>query len=386
MSISSGPEDPLDDYEIVTAHAHVPPAPFSPAERESEQELSLLGLANVLLRHRRLVGGLSLLGVALAVGITLLLPRSFTSRSGFMPQTRSPTAALSGLAAQFGLALPTSEGGQSPAFYADLLESRTILGTVVDSHFEYQTVDGPIRRPLVELYKSKGRSPALRREAAIRSLEGNVEATTVQKTGMVNLAVTANRPELALQINQRLVELVNQFNLRSRQSQAGKERQFTERRLAEVRQDLRAAEDRLQRYLQRNRDYHNSPELTFQVDRLQREVDMQQQLFTTLAEAYEQAKIEEVRDTPVITVVQSPELPVRPDSRWLVAKALLGLLLGLLLGAGIALWKSYALNSKRLAPSEAAEFAVLRREALRDLLHPWRPIAQALGFARSGQQ
>jgi uncharacterized protein involved in exopolysaccharide biosynthesis len=370
----------------VTAHAHVPPSPFSPAPRESEQELSLLGLANVLLRHRRLVGGLSLLGVALAVGITLLLPRSFTSRSGFMPQTRNPTAALSGLAAQFGLALPTSEGGQSPSFYADLLESRTILGTVVDSRFEYQTAGGRVRGTLVELYGAKGKTPALRREAAIRSLEGDVEATTVQKTGMVNLAVTANQPELALQINQRLVELVNQFNLRSRQSQAGKERQFTEQRLAEVRQDLRAAEDRLQRYLQRNRDYRNSPELTFQVDRLQREVDMQQQLFTTLAEAYEQAKIEEVRDTPVITVVQSPELPVRPDSRWLVAKALLGLLVGLLLGAGIAFWKSYALNSERLAPSEAAEFAVLRREALRDLLHPWRPIAQALGLARSAHR
>jgi uncharacterized protein involved in exopolysaccharide biosynthesis len=366
----------------VTAHAHIPPSPSSSAERESEQELSLLGLANVLLRHRRLVGGLSLLGVALAVGITLPLPRSFTSRSGFMPQTRSPTAALSGLAAQFGLALPTSEGGQSPTFYADLLESRTILGTVVDSPFEYQTVDGPTRSTLVELYKSKGKSPALRREAAIRNLQGDVEASTVQKTGMVNLEVRANRPELAQQINQRLVDLVNQFNLRTRQSQAGKEREFTERRLAEVRQDLRTAEDRLQRFLQRNRDYRNSPELTFQVDRLQREVDMQQQLFTTLAEAYEQAKIEEVRDTPVITVVQSPELPVRPDSRWLVAKALLGLLLGFFLGAGLALWKSYTVNSMRLGSSEAAEFAVLRREAMGGLLQPWRSVAQAFRFAR----
>src|SRR5688500_12956357 len=99
----------------MTAHAHLPPSPFSPPVRQSSQELPLLGLANGLLRHRRLVGGLSLLGLALAVGITLLLPRSFTSRSGFMPETRNPTAALSGLAAQFGLALPTSEGGQSPS-------------------------------------------------------------------------------------------------------------------------------------------------------------------------------------------------------------------------------------------------------------------------------
>ena len=199
---------------------------------------------------------------------------------------------------------------------------------------------------------------------------------------MVNLDVTVPQPALALQINQRLLELLNEFNLRSRQSQAGEERRFTERRLAEVRQELRAAEDRLQQFMQRNRDLRNSPELTFQSDRLEREVMMRQQVYTTLAEAYEQAKIEEVRDTPVITVVQQAELPVRPDRRGLIAKSLLGLLAGLLIGAALAFWKSYTTNSASLSTSDAAEFAVLRRQAARDLLRPWRPLAQILGLAR----
>jgi uncharacterized protein involved in exopolysaccharide biosynthesis len=34
-----------------------------------------------------------------------------------------------------------------------------------------------------------------------------------------------------------------------------------------------------------------------------------------LAQAYEQARIEEVRDTPVITVIEAPMLPARPDPR-----------------------------------------------------------------------
>jgi len=321
--------------------------------------------------------------MALVAGLTLYFPRTYTARSTFMPQTRKQSSSLSGIAAQFGLAMPTTEASQSPAFYADLVQSRGLLGSVVDTPFEYETEDGTkVKGTLTDFYKSKGKSPALRRDAAIRRLADDVDATTVQKTGVVDLSVTVTQPALAVQINQRLLELLNEFNLKSRQSQAGEERRFTERRLSEVKQDLRAAEDRLQQFLQRNRDIRNSPELTFQADRLQREVAMQQDVYTNLDQAYEQAKIEEVRDTPVITVVQQAEFPVRPDRRGLVIKSILGLMAGLLVGAALAFWRSYTTNTASLATTEAAEVAVLRRQAAGDLLRPWRPLAQMLGLAR----
>jgi len=370
----------------VTLHAHPAPTPIGPVDREAEEGLSFLGLANLLLRHRRLVGALALLGLVLLPAITLFLPRTYTSASVFMPQTRSAASSLSGLAAQLGFTLPSTESGQNPSFYADLLESNSILGSVVDSRFEYRTAEGPVQGTLVDIYRSKGENQARRRDAAIRRLRGDVSATTAQKTGVVELEVTAEHPDLARQINHRLIGLVNEFNLRTRQSQAANEREFTERRLEEVRQELRTTEDRLQSFLQRNRDYSNSPALTFQVERLQREVSMRQEVFTTLAQAFEQAKIEEVRDTPVITVVESPELPVRPDSRWLVVKALLGLLLGFMIGAAIAVWKAYTVNSERLGTGEAAEFARLRRQAMGDLSRPWRSMARALGLARHAER
>jgi tyrosine-protein kinase Etk/Wzc len=368
----------------VTAHTRESTPAFRAERGGPDEEVSFLAIANVLLRHRQLVLGTALLVFALVVGIILLLPRTYTARSSFMPQARTQAGSLSGLAAQFGFTLPlsTSDGGQSPAFYADLVKSRTILEGVVDSRLEYQGDQGPVKGTLVEFYKSKGKTPGRRRDAAIRKLSEDIEASTVQKTGVVNLAVTVRQPGLAFQINQRLLDLINQFNLRTRQSQAGQERRFTELRLDEVRQDLRAAEDRLQQFLQRNRDIRNSPNLTFEADRLQREVTMQQQVFTTLAQAYEQAKIEEVRDTPVITVVERAEVPVRPDRRGLIGKGLLALLLGLVIGSGLAFAKSFAANSDRLTSSEATEFAVLRRQAAGELLRPWRPLAQLLRLRR----
>ncbi|HEX5635067.1 MAG TPA: hypothetical protein VFX50_17610, partial [Gemmatimonadales bacterium] len=59
----------------------------------------------------------------------------------------------------------------------------------------------------------------------------------------------------------------------------------------------------------------------------------------SLRQAYEQARLEEVRDTPTITVVEDALLPARPDSRKLVQKLALALAVGLLFGAFAVLWQ-----------------------------------------------
>src|SRR5882724_4980188 len=101
----------------------------------SDGEVSLLGIANVLLRYRGLiVGTAGVLTLVVAVA-TLLVPRTFTAHATLTPQSRRSTTSLSGLASQFGLALPLADAGQSPAFYADLLTSYHILGAVVDTKF-----------------------------------------------------------------------------------------------------------------------------------------------------------------------------------------------------------------------------------------------------------
>jgi uncharacterized protein involved in exopolysaccharide biosynthesis len=339
--------------------------------------VSLLAVVNVMLRHRGLVIGTALALAATVCLVTLLLPRSYTAHATLTPQSRRPSAGLSGLAAQFGFSLPVPEGGQSPAFYADLLTSRQILGAVVDTRFDFPSDTGTVRGTLIEIYRVKGATPALRRDNAIRQLSGNVEATTVQKTGVIDLSVTERNPVQAKLESDRLIELLNQYNLQTRQTQAGAERRFTEQRLEEVRRDLRAAEDRLQAFLQRNRDYRNSPELNFQQDRLQRDVSLQQQLYTSLAESFEQAKIEEVRDTPVISLVEAPEAPVRPDPRGMLRNGLLALIVGALLGMTLAIGRAYTVNARSLRLHEATEFDRLKREAMADLVRPWRPIGRA---------
>jgi uncharacterized protein involved in exopolysaccharide biosynthesis len=338
---------------------------------------SLLRLVNTVLRYRMTIAATAV-AFALVVGVLMLLSRrDYTAVATFTPQSRRLPSALSGLASQFGLTLPGSETNQSPAFYASLLESREVLEGVVDSQYTISVDGKEVSGNLVDFFKSGGRTPALQREAAIKRLGEATEVATSLKTGVVQLKVTMRDPELARSVAERFLELLNSFNLKSRQSQASAERQFTERRVTEVRQDLKEAEDREQQFLQRNRDFRNSPELTFTHDRLAREVAMQQQIYTGLMQAYEQAKIEEVRDTPVITVIERPEAPVRADPRGTVRKTVLGLLLGGMIGVFLALWREFVRQADPAGRAEVDEFLQLRADLFGDFRHPLRAVRRA---------
>lgn len=353
-----------------------PGPPTSVSATGDPAELSLVTIVNVLLRQRDLVIWSATLLFLVVTVVGLVTPRSYTSTSSFMPQSRQRPSDFAGVAAQLGLNVPNAEGNESPAFYTDLLRSREILGSAVTARYTFDADTGTTTSDLLELYRVKGSNEALRRDAAIRRLRRDVGTSVNRLTTVITFSVTMRYPHLSQQINQRLLDLLNRFNLESRQSQAAAERKFTEQRLAEVRDDLREIEDRLLTFLQRNRFYADSPELTFEQDRLAREVAMQQELFTSMSQAYEQAKIEEVRDTPVITLVERPQIPARPDRRGLITKGLLALIVGTTIGVLLVFAVEFMRNTTAEGEGELAEFTRLRRDALNDIQRPWRPVVR----------
>ncbi len=340
-----------------------------PARSASDADgLSLLALANVALRHRWLALRVTLLAIVLTVAYVLFRPATYTVASSFRLQTRDNTvSSLTGLAAQLGLQMPTTDATQTPAFYVDLLRSREILGGAVTHRYPGSVLPADSTEDLTQAFKVRGDTPGIRRERAMDKLNDAMTVISSPRTGVISLSVTLHDPVLAQAVTQQLIEEVNTFNLESRKTQAGAERRFVEQRLDELKDSLRAAEDRLQAFLQRNRDYENSPQLSFQQQRLARNVNMQQEMVTSLAQSFEQARIEEVRDTPVITVIDKPERPVQRDSRGLLKKAIIALMLGGALGLGIAFLREGAARSRRAGSEELEEFRELRHEALEDL-------------------
>jgi uncharacterized protein involved in exopolysaccharide biosynthesis len=302
------------------------------------------------------------------VAYSQLRPPRFIATSKVMPQTSdSRSNRLAGIAAQFGIDMGGG-GGESADFYAELVRSAELLFAA--SEAEYVRGLGAegsdsVRGSLADvLFVPDELSPKDRTAAAVGYLRKHVVAVAEPRTGLVVVRVEAPSRELAVQLNRRLLALLNDFNLRTRQSQATEERKFIETRRDEARREFDRAERALERFLDSNRMYQNSPQLAFQAARLQRQVDFQQQVYTSVAQAHEQARVDEVRNTPVLTVVEGPELTAGEVGLGPLWAAILAALAATLFAIGLVMFLEYLAFQPVDNPTAYAELRSNLRTAI----------------------
>lgn len=333
------------------------PAPTPPRQLPwGEKPFSLLGTAALFLEGRRLLIALAVTGGLVAVLIVSLLPRKYTARAMFIPEQESESAlgGLAGLAGQFGIAVPGSNAGPSPEFYEALATSPVILGPIAAQAYHTTRDTAGVAVPLVDLLKARGGTPERRRERATEKLQDAVTATHNRRTGVIALRVKTKWPAVSERIATEILDRLNDFNLNTRQSRARAERQFAEERTAEARERLRVAEEELLRFTERNRSVRESPTLSLESERRRREVQLAQQVLGALEPTLEDSRLREVKDTPVITVLQRPTVMSVADPRGRVKYGAFGAVLGLLL-ALLVIPVRHSLREARAEPDPEAQ-------------------------------
>lgn len=316
--------------------------PILSEERSSPERggVSFAWILAVLLIHRRFILGVAGLGFLLAFVAALLRAPTYTSSFSFIPQSGQDQSrsGLASLAGQFGISVVGTT--QPPQLFAVLLTTREILSSIARDSFVIAPGDRR-RVPLVEFLRVRGTDPRVVEEMTVKTLRTRVIAASAatRTTGVVSVNVKTKSPEVSFEIAQRLLAGLNLYNFETRKSQAGEERRFAEGRLAATKAALRAAEDAMQNFLFANRQFESSPQLAFQKERLQREVMLQQQIVMGLTQQYEDARIREVRDTPVITVIEKPALPAMADPRLRGVIIGVGTFVALFLGVALVLMR-----------------------------------------------
>jgi uncharacterized protein involved in exopolysaccharide biosynthesis len=303
-----------------------------------------------ILRRRRLMITIPLTITALAIIAVIPRPRFYVARAAFIaaePQSMSGSlGALSSVASQLGVpalsAIASSSSTGSAQFYGDLLTSAAVLQAIVTTPYDASHVgpfDGrPFRGTLVDYLDVKAKTPTDAELSAMKTLAKSLLVVTVDRpTGVVRLEVKTKNRQLSALIARRLLDLTNDFNLVRRQTQAGAEREFDAKRTQAAADTLRAAEATLAAFRAANIDFSRSPQLGAREAELQRRVTMDQQIYTTVAQRYELANIEAVRNTPVVTVLDAPEGLVEALPRHTVAIVLGAFVLGLIIAAVVVL-------------------------------------------------
>jgi uncharacterized protein involved in exopolysaccharide biosynthesis len=316
--------------------------------------------------------------VLLALGLALILPPSYRATASFVTTDAeigvrtggladlAASPGISGIASQLGISGPR-DPSESPAFYAQLLSSRELLTRLLLSRFPNPRSAVPADSvTLLALLQIRSSDPDRALETAVKLLRRNMRVNVDLRTNFVVLTVDARWSPVSAEAANRAVALVSEFNKEQRVSRARARRDFLETRVAAALTELRATEDSQRLFYERNRSWENSPGLLVEERRVRRQVETANSLYLSVRQQYETARIDEVNNTPVITVVDQAVPPRRREwprvGLMLVAASVLGAGLGLLVAAAQVLAVDWARHNPEQAALLGAAFARVTRE------------------------
>jgi len=332
---------------------------------ENEDHLTFSRWLSGLLQKGRLIAGVTVGAVLLVVTATFIIPPVYRSKASFvanasssskLPSSLGSSSAFGGIISELGGSL-SGDPSESPQFYLSLLGSRELMTRLLESKFPNPRTENPTdSATLLSIMKLKG-TPAAQMEAGVKRVTKTISAGMDPRTNFVWFSVDAQWPELSAQIANRLIYLVSNFNRETRTSRAKSKRVFLQMRYDSAQDALRAVEEREKSFLEQNRGGISAPSLQFESNRIKREADLANNLYITLASQLEAARIDEINDAALITVIDSAVVPRK--AQWprygaaIIAAVFFGLLFGFLIAGSLTVIQDWA----RRNPTEWAELS-----------------------------
>lgn len=323
---------------------------------EREQTKGLLYYTHILLTWRRFIVVNFIAVVLVTYGITLLMPKWYMSESVVLPPRDKGPGTLTGMgniARMVGMGGPAGLMGHQELYsYMSILKSRSLQETIVN---EFN---------LFDVYRIDNNSM----EDALAELRANADFN-IDEEGSLVIHVYDRDPQRAADMTNRFVELLHDRHIDLSVAEARARRQFVERRLEQNKTDLAELEMKVHDFQTRhgfivipdqmesgmqalaglyamqavkelesevyretfgvenplyrkamtelsaiNRRLADVPEQTVESIRIFRELLIQQKIFEFLTPILEEARLEELRDTPTVLVLDRA-VPAEEKSR-----------------------------------------------------------------------
>ena len=205
--------------------------------------------------------------------------------------------------------------GAPTEIYQVLVTSESVLEPVI--YKEYLTDEYKDSVNLIQYFDIKPDNslpPKLRQRKmflkAYDKLSKNHLSTDLDRiTKVLDIKVTMPESDLSALVANNIVESLDNYIRTKRRSYASEQRFYIQKRLAQVKDSLSAAENKLKNFREENR-LVASPALMLEQGRLLRNVDILQTVFIELNKQLEIAKIDEIKETPVLNVKELAKDPI----------------------------------------------------------------------------
>ncbi|MFB3906447.1 MAG: SLBB domain-containing protein [Acidobacteriota bacterium] len=327
------------------------PADFMPGEEG--EGISLISYLNVLLRRRWLIIGCSFLAIAAAYVFSKLQAPQYQASATFL--VADTTASVMGEQSDAFFAALKNPG----EYYKKVAVSSTILDELLAERFAAPEDGKPA--VLLAILKVEGKTDQERRAKARESLAKAIELTNPRDfPNLMTLQVTAGSPQLAADLANKLIDRLKDYDVALRGANARERVKFIEQQITGVQKQLGTAEDALKQFVERNRLAIG--QLSLEKSRLEREVQLQQEIFLTLKKELEIARIAENKEASSISIIDKA-LPPRYKSS---PKTLLNMALAGVVGLMMSVFLAFLLEYFRKVKHDQ-EFMATMQDIRRDL-------------------
>ncbi len=280
--------------------------------------------------------------LVLALAYLLFLTKPyFTSTITILPDYGSKETTFSQLSSLASLAgVSVGQGGVPTDIYQNLINSESVLSPVI--YAKYKTEKYPDSVNLLQYFKIKpnnGLPSDLQKRAmflmVFNSLSKGIISTDVDRmTKILTISVKMPEAQLSADVVNKIAESLDNYIRTKRKSYASEQREYIEKRLAQVKDSLTIAENKLMNFRQQNRMVIQSPDLMLEQGRLSRNVEIINAVFIELSKQLEIAKIDEVKDTPVVNIKEYAKDPILKSGPKRASTLIIIMFLSVLFSAG----------------------------------------------------
>ena len=277
----------------------------SPEPASDHSKFDYAGTVTVLWGSRKLIGIITASITAAVIIISFALSPYYRSTVVILPESnQSKFGGIGGLSDLASLAGVNVGGEVSPTkLYPTIVLSEAVLKNII--YRKYRTESFPDSANLIQIWGIDEEKPQLAYEKAVKELREELDVSLETKTSVLTISVLTKEPQLSADIVNALAHELDVFSRTKRTSNASEQRKWIEGRLQEVNADLAHSENTLKDFRENNRRVSDSPQLLLEQERLLREVQINSTIFTELKKQYEIAKIEEIKNIPIVNVMDA---------------------------------------------------------------------------------
>lgn len=265
--------------------------------------IDIMQVLLVLWDSRKLIGIVVGSITVLAIVISLILPEYFKSTAIILPDTdKSRLASLGGVSDLAALA-GVSVGGEGSLIklYPTIIKSESVPKNVLFKKYKTKEFSDSVN--LLQYWEIEEKTPERSYEAGLKTLQDGLNISSDIKLSIVTISIETREPQLSADIINTTIMELDRFIRTKRNTNASEQRKWIEGRLIEVKADLSKAENILKEFREKNRVVTGSPQLLLEQERLAREVQINTTIYIELKKQYEIVKIEEIKNIPIINVL-----------------------------------------------------------------------------------